>query len=64
MPDIRPFFGREVHENSGELYESAVLGEEPILDSPDLYHFWSSVTGNPPGNLLVEKLLASRQFRL
>jgi len=45
VSDVRPFFRHEAHENSGKLYESAVLGKKAILYSPDLYHIRSSVTG-------------------
>jgi len=55
MPDIRPFFGCEAHENSRELYQSAVLGEEPIFDSPNLYHLWCFVTGVLPVISLVRE---------
>ena len=55
MPDIRPFFGREAHENSGKLYKSTVFEEKSIFDSPDLYHILSSVTGILPVILLIRE---------
>ena len=62
MSDIRPFFGCEAHENSGELYESAVLGEKSIFDSPDLYHVWSPVTGVLPVSILIQEASSDPTF--
>jgi len=55
VSDVRPFFGCETHENPGKLYESAVLGEKAIFNSPDLYHIWFSVPGIPLVIVLVRE---------
>ena len=62
MSDVRPFFGCETHENSGKLYESAVLREKAIFDSPDLYHIWSSVTSVLPVILLIREAPSADDF--